>query len=378
MILVFEPECKGFAHEQVNAAVVANLLQEGHKVHLMAEAEHIECIKAVIEDETLLSKLSCEAIAIPKRSSIFLKQLFLHQKICNIISSRISELPISQIVFLSINEVNLISAKLLAFKIKQKVSIFVHGILECYSDKSWNPFEFKTFFKLLLKLYTPKNLSYIAISLHIKPALVKRASGLSRKFSFVYHPYLFKKGDEALSTNSHFSYVGAFHEGKGAKELLQVASKLKSLNSGALIRIVGYNGTPEVCPENIISPYTDRRLSCEEMQCEIASSKYLVFTYPLHMYNFMASGALFDAFQHEKPIIALKHPMFEFYFEQFGNIGYLCDSVESFAKTVDTLSKDDNEARYSEMVQNLRKAKEVTLPKENRAFFQSHFPITSE
>lgn len=377
MILVFEPECKGFAHEQVNAAVVANLLQAGHEVHLMAEAEHIECIKGVIGNDTLLSQLSSEAVAIPKRSSIFLKQLLLHQKLAKLIKKRVSELPISQIVFLSINEVNLISAKLLALKIKQKISIFVHGILECFSDNNWNPFEYKTFFKMLLKLHTPKNLDYIAISHHIQSTLIKKHRAIAKQFTFLYHPYLFNKNSDTVDSTSQFSYIGAFHEGKGAKELLMVAEKLLTIKSNASIRIIGYNGTPEICPSNIISPYTDRRLSCEEMQKEIRASKYLVFTYPLHMYNYMASGALFDAFQHEKPIIVLKHPMFEHYFDTFGNIGYLCKTVEEFAEKLNSLAKEENKETYQEMVSTIKNAKETTLPLESKRFFQEHFPLIS-
>jgi hypothetical protein len=52
------------------------------------------------------------------------------------------------------------------------------------------------------------------------------------------------------------------------------------------------------------------------------------------MYKYLASGAVFDAINAEKPIIALRNDYFEYLFSKFGAFGYLADSIDDMADII--------------------------------------------
>ncbi len=49
-------------------------------------------------------------------------------------------------------------------------------------------------------------------------------------------------------------------------------------------------------------------------------------------------------------------------FEQFGDIGYLCDDIEGMCSALQEIVKNVNEARYEVQVDALRRARDSRLP----------------
>ena len=70
-----------------------------------------------------------------------------------------------------------------------------------------------------------------------------------------------------------------------------------------------------------------------------------------------SSGAITDAIALGIPIIALKHPYFNYLFSKGGDIGYLCDSFEDIRKVIDTLMKTDilQTDKYKQQIFNVKK-----------------------
>ena len=70
---------------------------------------------------------------------------------------------------------------------------------------------------------------------------------------------------------------------------------------------------------------------------ELLKLHFAIFFYPATEYVFRSSGAITDAIALGIPIIALKHPYFNYLFSKGGDIGYLCDSYEDIVKVVNKL-----------------------------------------
>ncbi len=85
----------------------------------------------------------------------------------------------------------------------------------------------------------------------------------------------------------------------------------------------------------------------------ISSLHYILFFYPNSMYRYIASGAFFDAISFEKPIIAIRNSFFEYYFNRYGEIGYLCDNLEEMSYYLSNI----NHERYKLQLQNIKQAK---------------------
>ena len=381
MIIVYEPECRGFAHEQVNAAIIKSLLEIYSSVVFFADKDHADSVISIINSKNITQKLTVIETSIPKRGSIFLKQLFLHNRIIKSIYSYAIKNDIKDIIYLSVNEVNLITFKLFA-RIYRKINvqIFVHGILEALTSNSINIFDYKVLFKLFFKLKRPANLNYTVFSPHIIENIEKNYKSLADQISSVYHPYIYKEREINSELNpldnkhleTKFAVIGAFHMFKGADNIIEIANKIATKNCSAKIDVIGYNQLEEICPPNIISQNSSRRLTTKEMHDLSEKTDYFIFAYPENMYNYMASGALFDAFYYSKPIIALKHPMFEYYFKKLGNIGYLCDNLDDMENRIIELY-NHHDKHYSTQVENIIKIKNDIFIPNNSDFFQKRF-----
>ncbi|MDB9874304.1 hypothetical protein OAC97_03505 [Flavobacteriaceae bacterium] len=90
---------------------------------------------------------------------------------------------------------------------------------------------------------------------------------------------------------------------------------------------------------------------------ELLKLHFAIFFYPTTEYVFRASGAITDAIALGIPIIALKHPYFNYLFSKGGDIGYLCDSFEDIRKVIDTLMKTDilQTDKYIQQISNVQK-----------------------
>lgn len=98
-------------------------------------------------------------------------------------------------------------------------------------------------------------------------------------------------------------------------------------------------------PEKAL-PENGGELSRKEIEMLSKDVHYTICAYDPKEYTYRSSGTLFDAFAYGTPVIALTNPLFEAYFEDFGDIGYLCESVEEVQKTVIDILKNPPAERY--------------------------------
>ena len=71
-----------------------------------------------------------------------------------------------------------------------------------------------------------------------------------------------------------------------------------------------------------------KALSDHKFSKMVKSLDYILLLYSSDTYRLTASGALLDTIRYHKPLIALKTPYFEYFFQKFGEVGILVDTVE--------------------------------------------------
>ena len=62
MIFIVEPQCVGFAHEEVNAAFLYGFCKanESEEIIFIADKDHIDCVAQVLKSENLFQYTSFE------------------------------------------------------------------------------------------------------------------------------------------------------------------------------------------------------------------------------------------------------------------------------------------------------------------------------
>ena len=71
----------------------------------------------------------------------------------------------------------------------------------------------------------------------------------------------------------------------------------------------------------------DVPLSRDEYDRRIQELDYILYFYSSDAYKITASGAIFDAINMRKPIIAIRNDYFQYLFDTYGEFGYLVDDI---------------------------------------------------
>lgn len=159
------------------------------------------------------------------------------------------------------------------------------------------------------------------------------------------HPYLFD--DEKSSTNSidkicYLGTVSNVDDTRGDK-LLQIAKETCSYE-GIKIKSIGRILSQKMADKLLKSGvYVSGYLPREEYDNQIQSLNCILYLYAYNAYEFTASGALFDAINHSKPVIAIENQYFKYVSEKYGSIGCLAKDEFEIIEIVKRLSKKNFE-----------------------------------
>ena len=104
----------------------------------------------------------------------------------------------------------------------------------------------------------------------------------------------------------------------------------------------------------------DQFLSDESYSIICSKATYFVLPH-LENYSLISSGSFMDCFMYNKPIITLKNDMSIYYFNKFGNIGYLCDNEDELSKVVSFCILNFDKNIYELQVRNLKNAQLILL-----------------
>lgn len=152
------------------------------------------------------------------------------------------------------------------------------------------------------------------------------------RFINVDHPYIFKNASTQPKSKEDLlsiGTVGTLNKLKGLDTLRSLVKRFppalrKEIRVSVTGRVSGdISGLQslgiETVPEN-------SALSRAEFDRRVQGLDYILFFYPKNSYKITASGAIYDAILHGRPILALKNDYFNYIFQKFGSFGFLLDN----------------------------------------------------
>ena len=239
-----------------------------------------------------------------------------------------------------------------------------HGELEyLYDSKSpLNSLSSKALRKIKEKNFTPpKNVYFCVLGESIQRNLKKYVSNnfYQKTISFE-HSYIFRKKVKSKKNNDGFLRIGNIGEIRSEKlfidnlikfsKLLESIKKIKFYSIGRIF----YN--KDLLEKNGIKTIPDshvRRLSRSEMNNYMSMLDYVIFLYPKDGYILRASGAIFDAIDNEKPILAIKNEYFNYLFSKYQEIGYLFENTEGIFEYLNNINQQNTSTDYKKIKHQL-------------------------
>ena len=235
---------------------------------------------------------------------------------------------------------------------------------------------FTILYCIFFGLYLPlsinlKNYKCLVYGESIKQNLLKKVPLLkSNTVIAINHPYI-TNSIESTEPFKHgkvnFGLIGLIDKKKNGTNLLKLLQILKEQNTNKFkISFIGHirnKMTEEYLGEALKFDFVERasdgpefisRKLRDELETKV---DYNIYTYNIDGYKLTASGAFMDAISFEKPVIAIKNDFFEYYFNKFGNIGYLFDNVNDMAKKMIEITANPNEEEYFIQRENIKTIK---------------------
>ncbi|MHB9056562.1 MAG: hypothetical protein ACYC2P_10480 [Paludibacteraceae bacterium] len=374
MIIIFEPQCTGFAHEQFNAGFLYGYLlaYPEENIVFFGEKEHIKCIKAVFSSADLSSnKIEFTEMEIPETNS--LAAVFEYSRILKNLLTYANKNDCNKIVFLSIHTYSLMPLKyLLQFKYNNsfKVHIAMHGILEFVKRKNYsllleiyqkvaerlrkiigiaytqlkyepkNRYLYEKLFKISLHLFSNKNIAYFVFREDSLRSVKKYLPDMQQYFKSIDLPYIYKEmskmGNVIPANKRVFATIGQ-------GDIFTVQKVVRKLNSDVNInvnnyevRIIGSGKWKQdgLAPIKYIG--NGQGLSRAEIEEQIKDVQYVLFFYDPDSYELMTSGSFFDAIAYCKPMIFIKNRCFDYYYQNY-KFGYRCENIDEMIVTMQKL-----------------------------------------
>lgn len=360
-MVIFEPQCAGYVHAEVNAAYILTCARAfpEEKIRFFGEAEHLR----IVEEELGKYGLNIRyiPIEIPDRKQSPLKRLRVE---FGNIRKVFSQAEGSDVLLMSVTSATLLAAKLFGYVFPGKIHIVLHGILETIFKKpeslSGRLFWFKPY---LLHLNRPK-IRYLLNGESIERNLVSSFPSLEKFVSSLELPYFFE-GNPVKETTGPlpvFASVGVGAVQKGSHLFFRLAQDVAGrTGKNAEFRYIGHFVDREMdgyINEFVDLPSKDSPLDRQSYEKYMTNADFVVLFYPGDSYKFGASGAFFDAIKFRKPVIAIRNDFLSHYFDKYGELGWLCESYEEVLKIVRGICENFDREDYERRAENLGKVRE--------------------
>lgn len=405
MIIIFEPQCRGFSHEQFNAGFLYgySLAYPEEKIVFFGEKEHIKCVKAVFISANLsFNKIEFIKAEIPESNklskiSVVLEYYQTFKKLLHYAS----ENNCNKIALLSIYSYNLIPLKLLIelhYKNAFRFQIMMHGTLEFvkrsnisipfagfsiklfkrlgkifklssadFKLKPTNKYLYEKLFRVSLRLFGNANISYFVFREDSLRSVGKYLPEIRQHFKSIDLPYIYKdapRKDGVVSSNKlKFATIGR-------SDVFAVQNVVRKLNNDTNIsvnnfeiRIVGPGKVGQDDLESIKYIGDGQILSRAEIEEQINDIQYILFFYDPDSYELTTSGAFFDAIAYCKPIIFLKNHCLDFYYDKY-KFGYRCNNIDELISAMKRIILSD-EINYQGFVSEIIRMQQDTVISNN-------------
>jgi len=256
--------------------------------------------------------------------------------------------------------------------IRKRIILFRHGSMEMLRTNPAGKGMFYRFENKLNKQFFLNKDLRISDNLHFfvlgdiifKNLSVLLSEDKMKHFHSIEHPYVFDKNSlkrhREINSQLNVGTLGVFNEYKGGRSILELAKILKfkgidNVNISVTGKIDFDISLLREAGIDLPSNDGESMVSIVELKNRINQLDFILYFYPKDTYKLTASGALFEAINRKRPIIAIRNEYFEYIFNKYGSIGYLVDTLDEMADIIYRISTGiENHVDYNfEQIQKL-------------------------
>jgi glycosyltransferase involved in cell wall biosynthesis len=359
-IVIFEPQKKGAEHILFNSSILCSIKEmfPNSNIKIYAERKHIDFLqeKCKVNDFCIINP----PIALTVSRKLLYHYILLKQIIFEFITLvNIRKENAEALVCLSVDPFVVLFAKMVLPK-KRKV-FFFHEILQ-YLENHYTVLNYNYWLRPALQLQNIYSIN-IVLGENIRDNLKSLIPSV--QFDWIDHPCeYFDNNDLSMVASTMPIKIGCIGFGtknKGSHLIFELEEKLHARSYNIEMHYIGRLNSNIIIPNNTnVKIYAREKavqIAPKEYHCLVEGMTYCIFFYPSDSYRLYASGAIFDALAHSKPIIAFKNNYFEYVFKKMGNIGYLCNSIDDMNEIIICIiNSNDIEMRkiYKEQQRNIR------------------------
>lgn len=228
---------------------------------------------------------------------------------------------------------------------------------------------FRTFVKWMLRYRNSRLICFLFYGETIRNNTIKKVAYFNPMNTIaIDHPYEFHNKNE----NNHrigrtliFANIGTAILAKNSQNFFRVAFNLRRyvIEKRALFMQIGAMSKEvmEYMNEYVSIAFPESNgefISPERFEYAISQCDFYLFFYEANTYyDLCPSGTLLDSIKTLTPVIAIRSSYFEYYFNKFGNIGYLCNNIDELKNKIQELIINFPEAEYQVFKRNLLNAR---------------------
>ncbi|MFA5973319.1 MAG: hypothetical protein WC780_13295 [Lentimicrobiaceae bacterium] len=371
MIIVIEPQCYANEHSDVNAALLAVIRSACplQKIVFFAENSHLNLVKEITTLKNI-NLIDYYSIKIPNRNFIDAQRIFVEWVLTKQVFHKAKALKAQRIIFSSVTSSGLWCIKLLIRKFKNiDVIVIPHTILESVTEKPSlkKPWNLLFWFRYSLIIGNVPQLRFMLFGESKGKALCQILPQIQNYVISINLPYFFKEITVVRNKQSsilRFGYFGDLYNKKSTNGFSKLALEVhqESEKDKSKFILIGYIGDPIMrgkINSEIILPSIDRPLEREQYDKYANMIDYAVYFFKPKSYALTVSASFYDALAYIKPIIAIKTPFFEYYFNIMGDIGYLCEDYNDMKTLIIDLIINKPTIKYAEQCNNIIKGRKI-------------------
>lgn len=379
MFILYEPQCKGMEHAEINASFLIFLINSkpGKVIEFYGDGSHLSAVKSTmdfLQYGNLIKLVVWHSVEIQGNNGGYIQRIKQETRrlIALVLTLLKHKKKCEKVILLSATNSTLLGVKLIQRKYRVPIFVVLHGVLETIKERPKSFIKRILWFREYLTLNNKSNIKYITTASFIKENLVKELPCLKNKVFSLDMPYLFNEVDTHWVNRKHMetaepkrflnvTCAGVGSRLKGTDKFFLMAESIykKKCDLAKFIyagRLADEN-LKDLIPTCVEAHVDKNMLSTVEYDQIMRKTDYLVFFYPEDSYKFGVSGVFLDAVKYEIPIFAIRNEFFEYCNDVMGMIGWLCNTQHQMEELVLSVVNADNKSVVRKIKQNYQNYK---------------------
>lgn len=386
MIVAYEPTCWGLEHVNFNVSFLATVAAAypDQEITFFAERDHLAAVREKLNEFRPAAPVHWREMEIgPRKRYTIRARLRAEWRVSNRVLGEAEKLAATYVIACSAMPACLLAIKaLLILKFRSlRVLAVQHGsvLSWLHHPKGRRLPERRSAYGFALVWCPVSRLRYLVLDDPVLPKTFQMEPSLQgRMFALGWHPYLFGETtiQPLMESPLRFGFIGTATNRKGFPDFCRLARETgANFPEGRFVfELVGYVTDPDVreavesgalgadLRHFVSMPQTDTFLDAREYNRRLSRLTYALLPHDKLTGALTSSASILDGFAHALPCIAIRNSLFEEFFREMGDIGYLCDTYEEMRDTVFSLLRTLPTERYLEQRRNIIRGRKLLTP----------------